>query len=104
MLLLTRDTYLDHNATTPVAEEVRKAMERVLKKIPGNASSLHTHGRAARGLVDQARQSVATLLGCQPEQVIFTSGGTEGNDAIIKGVFAERGKGHIITSLNHSTK
>ena len=98
MLLFTRDTYLDHNATTPVAAEVRKAMERVLKKIPGNASSLHTHGRAARGLVDQARKSVATLLGCQPEQVIFTSGGTEGNDAIIKGVFAERGKGHIITS------
>jgi cysteine desulfurase len=98
MLLFTRNTYLDHNATTPVAKEVREAMERTLKKIPGNASSLHTHGRTARGLVDQARGSVADLLGCQPEQVIFTSGGTEGNNAIIKGVFAESGKGHIITS------
>ena len=98
MLLFTRNTYLDHNATTPVAKEVRKAMERALKKIPGNASSLHTHGRIAHGLVDQARRSVATLLGCRPEQVIFTSGGTEGNNAVIKGVFAESGKGHVITS------
>jgi cysteine desulfurase len=73
-------------------------MERVLKKIPGNASSLHTHGRTARGLVDQARRSVATLLGCGPDRVIFTSGGTEGNNAVIKGVFAESGKGHLITS------
>jgi len=98
MLFFTRNTYLDHNATTPVAKEVRKAMERALKKVPGNASSLHTHGRAARGLVDRARRSVALLLGCRPEQVIFTSGGTEGNNAVIKGVFAEAGKGHIITS------
>ena len=97
MILFTRNTYLDHNATTPVAKEVRKAMERALKKIPGNASSLHTQGRIARGLVDQARRSVATLLGCRPDQVIFTSGGTEGNNAVIKGVFAESGKGHIIT-------
>jgi len=98
MLLFKRNTYLDHNATTPVAKEVREAMERVLKKVPGNASSLHTHGRTSRGLVEQARGSVAELLGCQPEQVIFTSGGTEGNNAIIKGVFGESGKGHIITS------
>lgn len=98
MILYTRNTYLDHNATTPVAKEVRKAMERVLKKIPGNASSLHTHGRTARGLVDQARRSVSALLSCRPEQLIFTSGGTEGNNAVIKGLFAESGKGHIITS------
>ena len=98
MILYTRNTYLDHNATTPVAKEVRKAMERVLKKIPGNASSLHTHGRTARGMVNQARASVAALLGCEPDQVIFTSGGTEGNNAVIKGVFSESGKGHILTS------
>ena len=98
MIFYTRNTYLDHNATTPIAKEVRKAMGRTLKKIPGNASSLHTHGRTARGLVNQARTSVATLLGCAPDQVIFTSGGTEGNNAVIKGVFSESGKGHIITS------
>lgn len=98
MLLFTRNTYLDHNATTPVAKAVRRAMERALKKIPGNASSLHTHGRAARGLVEHARRSVAALLGCRPDQVIFTSGGTEGNNAVIKGIFTESGKGHIITS------
>lgn len=98
MILYTRNTYLDHNATTPVAKEVRRAMERVLKKVPGNASSLHTHGRAARGLVDQARRSVAASLGCAPDRVIFTSGGTEGNNAVIKGVFSGFGKGHLITS------
>src|SRR4030042_5702146 len=98
MILYTRNTYLDHNATTPVAKEVRKTMDRALRKIPGNASSLHTHGRTARGQVDQARRSVAALLGCRPDQVIFTSGATEGNNAVIKGVFAESGKGHIITS------
>lgn len=94
-----RVVYLDHNATTPVAEEVRDAMLEVLKKIWGNPSSAHTYGRAARGIVEKARESVSGLIGCSPEQVFFTSGGTEGNNAIIKGVFAGAGgKGHIITS------
>jgi cysteine desulfurase len=93
-----RHVYLDHNATTPLAAPVRRAMERALRKVNGNASSLHTQGRAARGLVEQSRRSVAALLGCPPERVIFTSGGTEGNNAVIKGVFAAAGRGHIITS------
>jgi cysteine desulfurase len=98
VIFWVRSAYLDHNATTPVAKEVRRAMARALKKTNGNASSLHTPGRAARGLVDQTRRSVAALLGCQPERVIFVSGGTEGNNAVIKGVFSHAGKGHIITS------
>src|SRR5512133_106968 len=98
MLFWIRSVYLDHNATTPVAKVVRRAMNRALRKVNGNASSLHTQGRAARGLVEQARRSVAALLGCPPERVIFTSGGTEGNNAVIKGVFSHVGKGHIITS------
>ena len=98
MILWVRSVYLDHNATTPVAREVRRAMARALKKTHGNASSLPTPGRAARGLVEQSRRSVAALLGCPPERVIFVSGGTEGNNAVIKGVFSRAGRGHIITS------
>ena len=98
MILWTRNVYLDHNATTPVASSVQKAMQRALKRFPGNPSSLHTHGRAAKGLVEEARKSVAGLLGCPSERILFTSGGTEGNNAVIKGVFAQAGAGHIITS------
>jgi cysteine desulfurase len=110
----TRRTYLDHNATTPVAREVRRAMEKCLRKVHGNASSLHTAGRRARGIIDAARKSVAEPLGCEPEQIIFTSGGTEANNAVIKGVFDEADvslgtgpagsttssgrRGHIVTS------
>lgn len=103
MLFVPREVYLDHNATTPVAREVQKAMERALEQTYGNPSSLHTHGRKARGLVEAARSSVASLLGCRADNVVFTSGGTEGNNAIIKGVFlASREKlgrpGHVVTS------
>lgn len=79
--------YLDHNATTPIARDVRKTMDHILEDAHGNPSSLHTQGRVARGIIDQARRRVAILLGCPPEQIVFTSGGTEGNNTIIKGVF-----------------
>lgn len=98
MLLWTRHVYLDHNATTPVAPEVQDAIQDVLKKSFGNPSSLHTQGRTAKGLVEKARESVAALLGCRPERILFTSGGTEGNNAVIKGVYASARKGHIITT------
>lgn len=103
MFLGPREVYLDHNATTPVAKEVQKAMEKALSSTFGNPSSLHTHGRRARGLVEHARAEVAKLLGCRPDQIVFTSGGTEGNNAVLKGVFLASkmrfGKnGHIITS------
>lgn len=98
MYVLPHPTYLDHNATTPLAKEVRRAMARCLRKVHGNASSLHTAGRRARGIIDEARKSVAELLGCAPEQVLFTSGGTEANNTVIKGVFDAAGSGHIVTS------
>ena len=91
MPITTRRTYLDHNATTPIAKEVRRVMARCLKATHGNPSSLHTAGRAARGELDGARRSVAKLLGCEPAQVIFTSGGNEANVDVIKGVFAAAG-------------
>ena len=100
MYFFTRRTYLDHNATTPLATEVRRAMEKCLRKVHGNASSLHTAGRRARGIIDAARKSVAEPLGCAPEQVIFTSGGTEANNAVIKGVFdaaaVSHGRGPVV--------
>lgn len=98
MLHFPRPTYLDHNATTPVLPEVRRAMTRCLKSRNGNASSLHTAGRRARGVIDAARESVAALLGCAPERIFFTSGGTEANNTVVKGVFLAKGKGHVVTS------
>ncbi len=99
MLLWTRNVYLDHNATTPIDPDVRAEMARVLRKTWGNPSSLHTHGRAARGLVNKARESVSGLLGCPADKVLFTSGGTEANNSVIKGVFQANGnRGHIITT------
>ena len=99
MPIWPRRVYLDNNATTPVAPEVRRAMAECLKKNFGNASSLHITGRTARGAVEQARIKVAALLGCDPDKVLFTSGGTEANNTVIKGVFAAvGGRGHIVTS------
>lgn len=101
-----RRVYLDNNATTRMREEVLDAMLPYFKDIYGNASSIHYFGRQARSAVDKARQDVANLLGAEgPEDIIFTSGGTESDNLAIKGVAqALRKKGdHIITSaIEHS--
>jgi cysteine desulfurase len=98
MPIWPRRVYLDNNATTPVAPEIRRAMTESLAKNFGNASSLHITGRTARGAVEQARVKVASLLGCEPDRVFFTSGGTEANNTVLKGVFTAAGGGHTITS------
>ncbi|MBL8825585.1 MAG: cysteine desulfurase [Planctomycetaceae bacterium] len=94
--------YLDYNATTPLADEVVAAMEPYLRQAFGNASSLHWAGRPARAAIDTAREQVAALLGCQPSEVVFTSGGTEANNYALKGLFfarlAKQLPTHIITS------
>lgn len=101
-----RRIYLDNNATTRMRDEVLEAMLPFYKDIYGNASSIHQFGRAARVAVDKARQQVALLVGASsPEEIIFTSGGTESDNFAIKGVaHALRNKGdHIITSaIEHS--
>ncbi|HEY3548232.1 MAG TPA: aminotransferase class V-fold PLP-dependent enzyme, partial [Propionicimonas sp.] len=84
----SRPIYLDHNATTPVAPEVAKAMWPFITEHFGNPSSSHPYGRVAKAAVDHAREQVATLIGAQPEEVIFTSGGTEANNLAIRGVAA----------------
>lgn len=96
-----KQIYLDNNATTRMREEVLEAMMPYLRDIYGNASSVHQFGRTARKAIDDARAKVAALLGAaSPEEVIFTSGGTESDNYAIKGVaHALKGKGdHIITS------
>ena len=96
----TKTIYLDYNATTPIAPEVAEAMAPFLYGNFGNPSSSHPFGVTARQAVERARAQVATLLCCQPSEVIFTSGGTESNNYAIKGVaLAGRKRGnHIITS------
>jgi len=92
--------YLDYNASTPLDPEVAETMMPFLKDNYGNPSSKHWYGRAAKKTVENARIQVASLLNCLPEEIIFTSGGTESNNFAIKGsAFANRDKGnHIITS------
>ena len=75
---MNQRAYLDHNATSPLRPEVREAVEAALS-LQGNPSSVHAEGRAARAAVEQARAKVAALVGARPEDVIFTSGGTEAN-------------------------
>jgi cysteine desulfurase len=92
--------YLDYNATTPIDPEVAEAMRPYLFEHFGNPSSSHWYGIQTKKAVDEARRQVADLLHCSPEEVVFTSGGSESNNYAIKGTaFANREKGnHIITS------
>lgn len=92
--------YLDHAATTPVRPEVLEAMLPYFSQRFGNPSSIHTLGQEARKALEDARETVAHVLGCRASEVIFTSGGTESDNAAIKGVaLALRQTGnHIITS------
>jgi len=94
--------YLDHNATTPVRPEVAEAMGRCLLEEYGNPSSLHGPGQEARAAVEGARRQVALGLGCAPEEVFFTSGGTEADNWALQGCLAERaGGGLVLTAIEH---
>lgn len=92
--------YLDYNASTPIAPEVAEAMRPFLSDHFGNPSSGHWAGVPAKAALEQARAQVAGLLGARPEEVVFTSGGTEANNHAIKGAFfARRARGqHVITT------
>ncbi len=96
--------YIDYNATTPIDPLVAEAMHPYLIGNFGNPSSSHLYGTKAREAIEIARGQVASMLGCEIDEIIFTSGGTESNNYAIKGyAFANRGKGnHIITtSIEH---
>jgi cysteine desulfurase len=96
----TRRVYLDHNATTPVHPQVLEAMLPYYKEKFGNASSIHVFGREAKVALEESREKVAELIHASPQEIYFTSGGTESDNLAVKGTaFANRKKGsHIITS------
>lgn len=90
--------YLDYNATTPIAPEVFRAMRPYLEAEFGNPSSDYPLGLRAREAVVQARGQVAALISCKPQEIVFTSGATEANNTVLKGVARQRGRGQIITT------
>ena len=92
--------YLDYNATTPIDPKVIEAMKPFLEEHFGNPSSSHWYGIQTKTAIENARKQVASILNCQPDEIIFTSGGTESNNYAIQGTaLANRHKGnHIITS------
>ena len=94
--------YLDNAATTQMDERVLDEMMPFFRDQYGNASSIHTVGREANVAVEQAREKIAHYIGVEPAQVIFTSGATESNNAVIKGVLRATGKSHVVsTPLEH---
>src|SRR3954470_18619189 len=80
--------YFDYNATTPLATEVADVVSRITRDVFGNASSVHYFGQQAKSVVDDARSAVAALLGGDPSEIVFTSGGTEADNFAIRGVAA----------------
>ena len=100
-----RRVYLDNSATTPIDKEVFEAMIPFLTDKFGNASSIHFFGQEARSAVDKARHTVAELINARPNEIVFTSGGTESNNLAIRGLIEANDKygRHIITTdIEHS--
>jgi cysteine desulfurase len=97
---MTKKIYLDYNASTPIDPKVREAMLPYLEEHFGNPSTMHWAGKPAKDAFERARGQVASLLNCGRNEVIFTSGGSESNNHVLKGVFfANQEKGnHIITT------
>ncbi|MDO8506773.1 MAG: cysteine desulfurase family protein [Candidatus Limnocylindria bacterium] len=99
-----RRVYLDHAATTPVDPDVAEAMARVYRDVHGNPSSIYAEGRAARALVDGAREEVASAIGASQTEIVFTSGGTEADNLALRGALkASQGErdGLVTTAVEH---
>lgn len=100
--LFMKTVYFDHAATTPMDERVLETMHPYFLKEFGNANSAHQLGNNAKVAVEEARETIAEIIGAEPAEIIFTSGGTESDNAAIKGIFQATGKTEIITSpLEH---
>lgn len=96
--------YLDYNASTPIDKQVQKAMLPFLENHYGNPSALHFAGKGAKQAVEHARKQVATLLNCKPSEIVFTSGASESNNNVLKGVFQkfkEKGNHIVTTKIEH---
>ncbi len=99
-----KQIYFDHNSTTPLDPRVLDAMLPYLRETYGNASSVHSIGQSARAGLEQSREKLATLLGCRPDELYFTSGATESNNIAIKGVaeaLAHKGRHVVTTKTEH---
>ncbi|MEO0092271.1 MAG: cysteine desulfurase family protein [candidate division WOR-3 bacterium] len=100
------EVYLNNNATTKVDPEVLQAMLPYLREYYGNPSNLHSFGREAREAIEQAREEVANFINAKPEEIYFTSGGTESNNWAIKGIFRSlisKGNHIIVSSIEHKS-
>ena len=93
--------YFDHNATTPVDPVVADAVARALREDFGNPSSVHAFGQRAKTALDDARLATATLIGGEPSEIVFTSGGTESDNAAIRGAAGSAGSDGPPTSRHH---
>src|SRR6266487_3300259 len=93
--------YLDHAATTPMRPEAVAAMLPFLAERFGNPSGAHAVARAARQAVDEARETVALYLGCEPGEVVFTGGGTEADNLALIGAHTRRGGRLVCTAVEH---
>ena len=104
LIRFNRHVYLDHNATTPVSDRVRRRMEQVLKNHYGNPSSFYGMGRKSAGMIEQARQQVAKAIHADPSEVHFTGCATESNNAVLKSVaahFYPQKKKIVSTPIEH---
>ncbi|HEX4709680.1 cysteine desulfurase family protein [Phenylobacterium sp.] len=99
---MTKPVYLDCNATAPVRPEAREAMAHALE-VGGNPSSIHAAGRAARALVEQAREQVAALIAAPSSTIVFTSGGTEANALAIESAVAAGARRLIVSAIEHDS-
>src|SRR5262249_28339516 len=101
---LMKRVHLDHNATTPMRPEVRELLLETIDAISGNPSSVHHSGRAARHVLDEARERTAAALHAHEDEIVFTSGGTESINLAILGTLRPLGKerGLLTTSVEHS--
>jgi cysteine desulfurase len=96
--------YLDHAATTPIRAEVLEAMTPALAGVFGNPSSVHGHGRAARAMIDSARDQIASVVKARPREIVFTGGGSEADNLALRGVagaVGERRRHLIVSSVEH---
>ncbi|MCW5746740.1 MAG: cysteine desulfurase [Alphaproteobacteria bacterium] len=96
---MTDRIYLDHNATTPMRPQAIAAVEEVMRGV-GNASSVHSFGRAMRARVERAREAVAALVAARPADVVFTGGGTEANNSVVRGAARRR---VIVSAIEHDS-
>jgi cysteine desulfurase len=99
---MTASVYLDYNATAPVRPEARAAVAHALE-LGGNPSSVHASGRAARAIMEQAREEIAALIGAPASTVIFTSGGAEANGLVMESAIATGSRRLIVSAIEHAT-